>query len=106
MKHDRVVLAVLGYCVEKQLLVGKQASTSSLRILDQDAMKLLVASSFLAYAERSVSFFCIDSTVLCISCSPIGVDSASINAIMCSLVDLGKLPSIDFASVLSIDADI
>ncbi|KAF2587521.1 hypothetical protein F2Q70_00037230 [Brassica cretica] len=79
---------MIGYWVEKQLLVGKQASTSSLHILDQDAMKLLVASSFFAYAERSASSFCIDSIVLCISCSPIGVDSASIDAIMCSFVDL------------------
>ncbi|KAF2587522.1 hypothetical protein F2Q70_00037231 [Brassica cretica] len=59
-----------------------------------------------AYAESSVSSFCIDSIVFCISCSPIGVDSVSIDAIMCSLVDLGVLPSIDFARVMSIDSEV
>ncbi|KAF2532817.1 hypothetical protein F2Q70_00029085 [Brassica cretica] len=59
-----------------------------------------------AYAESSVSSLCIDSIVLCISCSPTGVNSASIDAIKCSSVDLGDLPTSDFARFLSMDADI
>ncbi|KAF2534891.1 hypothetical protein F2Q70_00030141 [Brassica cretica] len=57
-------------------------------------------------AESSVSSLCIDSIVLCISCSLAGVESVSIDAIMCSSVDLGDLPSSNCARFLSIDADI
>ncbi|KAF3601845.1 hypothetical protein F2Q69_00035763 [Brassica cretica] len=84
--------------VERQLLVGKQASTSSLHILDQAGMKLLVASSFLAYADSAFSSPCIDSILFCSSCSASGVDVVSIDATKCLSVDAGAL--------LSIDADI
>ncbi|KAF2547251.1 hypothetical protein F2Q70_00021272 [Brassica cretica] len=110
-----MVIILLGSCnksermktklVERQLLVGKQASTSSLHILNQAAMKLLVASSFLAYADSSFSSSCIDSILFCISCSASGVDVVSIDATKCLSVDASALLSIDLEHSLSIDAD-
>ncbi|KAF2595569.1 hypothetical protein F2Q68_00009808 [Brassica cretica] len=64
-----------------------------MHILDQAAMKLLVASSFLAYADSSFSSSCIDSILFCITCSSSGVDVVSIDATMsidrcgCSTID-------------------
>ncbi|KAF2541240.1 hypothetical protein F2Q68_00030892 [Brassica cretica] len=69
-------------------------------------MKLLVASSFLAYADSSFSSSCIDSILFCISCSASGVDVVSIDATKCLSVDAGALLSIDLERSLSIDADI
>ncbi|KAF2612267.1 hypothetical protein F2Q70_00012111 [Brassica cretica] len=50
-------------------------------------MKLLVASSFLAYADSSFSSSCIESSLFCISLSSSGVDVVS--------SDAGALLSID-----------
>ncbi|KAF3532311.1 hypothetical protein DY000_02038269 [Brassica cretica] len=69
-------------------------------------MKLLVASSFLAYADSSFSSSCIDSILFCISCSSSGVDVVSIDATKCLSVDAGALLSIDLERFLSTESDV
>ncbi|KAF3580944.1 hypothetical protein DY000_02031026 [Brassica cretica] len=69
-------------------------------------MKLLVASSFLAYSDSSFSCSCIDSMLFGISWTLSGVDVVSIDATKCLSIVSGALLSIDLEFPLSIDADI
>ncbi|KAF3516880.1 hypothetical protein DY000_02059864 [Brassica cretica] len=69
-------------------------------------MKLLVASSFLAYSDSSFSCSCIDTMLFGISCTSSGVDVVLINATKCLSIVAGALLSIELECALSIDADI
>ncbi|KAF3582248.1 hypothetical protein DY000_02031581 [Brassica cretica] len=69
-------------------------------------MKLLVASSFLAYFDRSFSCSCIDSMWFGISCASSAIDVVSIDATKCLSIVSGDLLSIDLECPPSNDADI
>ncbi|KAF2598700.1 hypothetical protein F2Q68_00009797 [Brassica cretica] len=69
-------------------------------------MKLLVASSFLAYYDSSFSCSCIDSMWFGISCASSGMDVVSIVATRCLSIVAGVALWIDLECAPSIDADI
>ncbi|KAF3596348.1 hypothetical protein DY000_02021993 [Brassica cretica] len=68
-------------------------------------MKLLVASSYLAYSDSSFSCSCIDSMWFGISCSSSGGDAVSIDATKCLSIVAGAFLSLDLERAPSVDAD-
>ncbi|KAF3605120.1 hypothetical protein DY000_02049098 [Brassica cretica] len=69
-------------------------------------MKLLVASSFLAYSDSSFSCSCIGSMWFGISCTSSAIDVVSIDATKCLSIVSGALLSIDLECPPLNDADI